>query len=147
MFSPDFKEFIQSLNQQSVRYLVIGGYALAFHGHPRYTKDLDIWVDADSQNAEKLLNALADFGFKSLGLEISDFSEPGHVIQLGYPPQRIDILTSADGLEFEPTYAARISATLDGIPINFIDLESLKANKKATGRLQDLADLEKLGDS
>jgi len=94
MLNRDFKEFIASLNESEVRYLVVGGYALAFLGHPRYTKDLDVWIWSDSSNAERVVAALAAFGFESLGLSADDFREPDQVIQLGDPPNRIDLLTS-----------------------------------------------------
>jgi predicted nucleotidyltransferase len=144
VFNPDFKEFIQSLNDNQVRYLIIGGYAVALHGYPRYTKDVDIWIEMSVENAERLLAALAQFGFGSLDLKADDFTAPDRVIQLGYPPNRIDILTTPDGVDFATCYIARVEVNLDEININFIDLENLKLNKKASGRLQDLADLENL---
>jgi hypothetical protein len=145
MFNQDFKEFIESLNANQVRYLVVGGYAVALHGHPRYTKELDVWVESNQENAHALLQALAQFGMGSLGLTKEDFLEPDQVIQLGSPPNRIDILVTVSGLEFKNCYTQRISVLLDGVEVNFIDLENLKRNKKASGRLQDLADLENLG--
>jgi predicted nucleotidyltransferase len=144
VLNQDFKEFIQSLNDNSVRYLVIGGYAVAFHGHPRYTKDLDVWVAMDAENAANIIKALAQFGFASLELKESDFTAPDQIIQLGYPPSHINIITTAPGVDFETCYAGRIQEEIDGIQVNFIDLENLKRNKKAVGRHQDLADLENL---
>lgn len=144
MLSPDFKEFIALLNRNDVRYLVVGGYAVAAHGHPRYTKDLDVWIEISPGNADRVLHALDQFGFGALGMEKKDFLSEGQVIQLGYPPHRIDLITSATGLRFEDSYAAKVQVVLDGEPIDFIDLENLKRNKRATGRFQDLADLEKL---
>lgn len=146
MLNQDFKEFIQFLNVNRVRYLIVGGYAVAFYGYPRYTKDIDIWIEASPKNAEKVMKALQDFGFGSLELTIEDFSNSHQVIQLGYPPSRIDLLTSVDGIEFEDCYGSRVETKLDGISVDFIDLENLRANKKASGRLQDLADLENLSD-
>jgi len=140
----DFKEFIESLNRNNVRYLVIGGYAVAFHGHPRYTKDIDIWVGMDHENAVNILKAMAEFGFAALGLKEEDFTEPDQIIQLGYPPRRIDILTTPPGVDFEECYANRVQTKMDGIIVNFIDIENLKRNKKAAGRHQDLADIENL---
>lgn len=144
VLNQDFKEFIQLLNEHDARYLIIGGYAVAFHGHPRYTKDLDIWIEPDQENAGKLLRALAQFGFASLGLTEADFLEPDQIIQLGYPPNRIDLLTTLPGVEFSRCYAAKVITTIDDTPMNFINLEDLKQNKEASGRLQDLADLENL---
>jgi len=144
MFNQDFKEFIESLNANLVRYLVVGGYAVAFHGHPRYTKDLDVWVECSRENAQALIRALAQFGMGSLGLSEEDFIIPDQVIQLGYPPNRIDILASIPGVDFSECYARRVEISLDGVNVNFIDLEHLRQNKKASGRIQDLADLENL---
>ncbi len=144
MFNQDFKEFIESLNNNHVRYLVIGGYAVAVHGHPRYTKDLDIWVERNRENAQALIQALAQFGMGSLGLTENDFLEPDQVVQLGYPPNRIDILVTVSGIEFADCYPDRIKISLDGVEVNFLDIVNLKKNKKASGRLQDLADLENL---
>jgi predicted nucleotidyltransferase len=144
MFNQDFKEFIESLTANYVRYLIVGGYAVALHGHPRYTKDLDVWVDRSRENAQALIQALAQFGMGSLGLSEEDFLVPDQVVQLGYPPDRIDILVSISGVEFPECFARRVEVSLDGVNVNFIDLEHLKQNKKASGRMQDLADLEKL---
>ena len=144
VINQDFKEFIQSLNENSVHYLIVGGYAVAFHGNPRYTKDLDVWIWPDNINLENLIIALKKFGFESIGLEVEDFLNPNEVIQLGYPPNRIDILTSLPGIDFENCYRTKIATEIDNTIINFIDLENLKINKKATGRHQDLADLEHL---
>jgi hypothetical protein len=142
--SQDFKEFLQFLNDNDVRYLVIGGYAVALHGHPRYTKDLDVWIECESGNAERLVRALEAFGFGALQLTPQDFMEKDQVVQLGYPPHRIDILSFAEGLEFSQCYSQRVDTCIDGITIHFLDLESLKKNKRAAGRLQDLADVENL---
>lgn len=144
MFNRDFKEFIVSLNDNKVRYLVVGGYAVALHGHPRHTKDLDVWVENSRSNAQRLVKALSQFGMDSLGLTENDFLLPDQVVQLGYPPNRIDILLSASGVDFNECYEKRVQVKLDQVMVNFIDLEHLKRNKKAAGRLQDLADLENL---
>ena len=144
MLNQDFKEFIQSLNDNQVRYLVIGGYAVALHGYPRYTKDIDIWIEMSPVNAANMVKALEQFGFGSLGLQTSDFLDPDQIIQLGYPPNRIDLMTTPPGVEFESCYASRIEIQLDEVSVNFIDLDNLKRNKRAAGRLQDLADLENL---
>lgn len=144
ILSNDFREWFGLLNAHSVRYLVVGGYAVAFHGHPRYTKDIDVWVDATQANAGRLLDALDAFGFGSLGLELDDFVLPDRVVQLGRPPNRIDLLTSVSGVEFDEAWADRITSESDGVPIHFINVDALRRNKLATGRLQDLADLEAL---
>jgi len=142
--SPDFKEFIELLNSSKVRYLIVGGYAVAFHGYPRYTKDLDIWIENTAENAQRLLRALEQFGFGSLGLSEQDFLTPEQIIQLGYPPNRIDLITSLPGVSFEECFQSRLNVEVDGVMVHFIDLEHLKQNKRATGRFQDLADLENL---
>ncbi|MBA4383222.1 MAG: hypothetical protein C0410_00655 [Anaerolinea sp.] len=144
MFNQDFKEFFESLNDNHVRYLVVGGYAVAFHGHPRYTKDVDIWVERSQENSRALILAIKQFGMGSLGLKEEDFLLPDQVIQIGYPPDRIDILVSITGVEFSECYPKRVELILNDVKIDFIDLEHLKQNKKASARLQDLADLEKL---
>lgn len=144
MLNQDFKEFIQSLNDNEVKYLVVGGYAVALHGYPRYTKDMDIWVDMSSENAQKIVKALDSFGFGSLGIEASEFTIENQMLQLGNPPGRIDILTTLPGVEFSECYPSRTVIEVDGVSVNFIDLENLKKNKKATGRHQDLADIENL---
>lgn len=144
ILSLDFKEFIESLNSNDVRYLVIGGYAMALHGKPRYTKDLDVLLDCTVENASRVLKALSDFGFASLGLTAEDFTAPNQLIQLGYPPNRIDLLTSADGIDFKSSYMCKMARSIDGIEVSFISIPNLIANKRATGRLQDLADIETL---
>ena len=144
MLNPDFREFIQSLNDNQVRYLVVGGYAVALHGYPRYTKDIDIWIELSPLNATRILQALDQFGFSSLGLTENDFLEEDSIIQLGYPPRRIDLLTSLSGVDFDICYSNKVVVELDGIQVDFIDLENLKKNKLATGRSQDIADVENL---
>lgn len=144
MINKDFKEFIELLNKNNVKYLVVDGYALAFHGYPRYTKDIDFWVWVDKKNAENIVKTLQDFGFSSLDIKEEDFLSPGYVVQLGQPPSRIDLLTSVTGLEFEECYASKVHINIEGSEVDFIDLENFKKNKKAVGRYQDLADLENL---
>ena len=144
MLSKDFKEFIELLNEHEVRYLVVGGYAVAFHGYPRYTKDLDVWIELSPENADKIIKALEKFGFGSMGLKPKDFLESEQIIQLGYPPNRIDIMTALKKIKFVDCYNARVEVVIKGSKINFIDLENLKLNKRATGRPQDLADAENL---
>jgi len=144
MINNDFKQFIELLNKNSVKYLVVGGYALAFHGFPRYTKDIDFWVWVNEENAKNLVKTLKEFGFSSLDIKKDDFLSPGYVVQLGHPPGRIDLLTSVTGLDFEECYESRVHIEIQGSEIDFIDLENFKKNKKAVGRHQDLADLENL---
>ncbi len=144
VLNKDFREFIELLNSHSIKYLVVGGYAVTIHGYPRYTNDIDIWFWIDKSNAEKLIDTLKDFGFGSLDIKIDDFLQPNKVIQLGYPPNRIDLLTSVSGLEFDECYPKKVSVDIAGIKIDFIDLENLKKNKKASGRHKDLNDLENL---
>jgi hypothetical protein len=144
MLSKDFKEFISLLNKNDVKYLIVGGYAVALHGHPRYTKDIDIWIEINTENAAKVVMAIKQFGFDSLNLQQDDFLVSDQVIQLGQPPNRIDILSTISGVDFAACYASRLQIEIDGININLIDLNNLKKNKQATGRLQDLADVEKL---
>ena len=145
MLNQDFKEFIQSLNDNQVRYLVVGGYAVALHGYPRYTKDIDIWIELAPVNAYRMIKAIEQFGFGLLGIEEKDFLAVDTIIQLGYPPCRIDLLTTLSGVDFDQCFATKVVVEIDGIPINFIDLENLKKNKHATGRAQDIADIENLG--
>lgn len=141
---PDFVAFVELLNAHDVRYLIVGGYAVAFHGHPRYTKDLDIWVDATVENAGRLLDALAAFGFGSLGLAVDDFLQPDTIIQLGDPPNRIDLLTELPGVTFNESYQSFVTIKVDDVPVHVIGLEELKTNKETVGRHQDLADLDNL---
>jgi hypothetical protein len=144
VLNQDFKEFIKSLNNNAVSYLGVGGYAVALHGYPRYTKDIDIWVEMTSEKATRIIVALNHFGFGSLDLKAADFMVPDQIIQLGNPPRRIDILTTLPGVKFFNCYTSRVITEMEGVPVNFIDLDNLKKNKKASGRHQDLADLEAL---
>jgi hypothetical protein len=143
MLNRDFKEFAQLLNARRVDYLVVGGYALAAHGHPRYTGDIDFWIEPSSENIAKLLLVLNDFGFSSLGISATDF-DSDTVMQLGQPPRRIDLLTSIDGVTFDACFARREQVVLADVTLNVIGLDDLKVNKRAAGRLKDLADLESL---
>ncbi len=127
-----------------MRFLVVGEFAVAVHGIPRYTKDLDIWVECSEDNAKRLLAVLEAFGFGSLELSVEDFTTPDLVIQLGYEPNRIDFLTGLTGVMFDDAFPKRISATIDGIDVPVIDRASLAINKRAFGRPQDLVDAEGL---
>ena len=142
MLHLDFREFVASLNASSVRYLVVGGYAVALHGHPHYTQDIDVWLDATPENAARVMDALDAFGFAPLGLTPADFLVADQVIQLGLPPNRIDLHTSLSGVDFADCYPTRVQVDIDGVPVDFIDLENLKRNKRAAARSQDIADLE-----
>ena len=142
--NPDFQEFLRSFVSRDVRFLIVGGYALAAHGHPRYTKDLDVWVWADSSNSERIIAALEEFGFGDLGLTPTDFEAPDVVVQLGREPQRIDILTFATGLDFEEAYRHRVLVDVGGLTVPFISVDDLRTNKLATGRLRDQADAAEL---
>ena len=140
----DFVDFIELLNEQDVDYLVVGGYAMAFHGRPRYTGDLDIWIDISEENAAKMMLVLHEFGFSSLPFTKADFLKENIINQLGYPPLRIDILTSVDGVTFAEAKKHFSVIKIDDLPIRFIGLAELIQNKKASGRKQDLVDIETL---
>ena len=143
MLNRDFKEFAELLDAKGVEYLLVGGYALAAHGHPRYTGDIDFWVRPAEDNLARLMDALHSFGFGSLGLSVGDFTGDT-VVQLGHPPRRIDLLTAIDGVSFEACFARREQVVIDGVPLSIIGLEDFKTNKRASGRAKDLADLESL---
>lgn len=140
----DFVEFIECCVARDVKFLIVGGYALAAHGHPRATKDLDVWILIDPDNAERLTTALSDFGMDSVGLDASDFLEPGIVIQLGYPPVRIDLLTSASGIDFDDCWERRMVVVIGRVDAGFISYEDLIVNKRASGRPQDQVDVDVL---
>lgn len=143
----DFKEFVGLLNSHEVRYLIVGGYAVGFHGHARYTKDLDVWIDAAPPNAEVLLAVLDKFGFGALGLTAKDFREPDQVVQLGREPVRIDLLTSVKGADFTEAWERLKAVDVDGVTCKVIGLEDLRSAKAAAGRPQDLADIDHLADA
>ena len=140
----DFKEFLRLLNAHGVEYLLIGGYAVSYHGYPRATADMDIWIAVHPTNANRVVVALKEFGFDLPDLSPELFLRPWQIIRLGMPPVRIEIATTISGVEFADCYAERIEDSLDGIPVSLISLEHLKLNKRASGRHQDLADLEHL---
>jgi hypothetical protein len=141
MLNRDFKEFAALLHAKGVEYLLIGGYALAAHGHPRYTGDIDFWINPSPANLRRLLDVLTEFGFGSLGLKEQDFSGD-NVIQLGYPPGRIDLLTQIDGVHFSECWLRKLTFVTDSVSLNLIGREDFKTNKRAVGRLKDLADIE-----
>jgi predicted nucleotidyltransferase len=140
----DFKEFLQLLNDHEVKYLLVGGYAVGYHGFPRATVDMDIWVAINPKNAQKMVAVLEEFGFNFPELNVDLFLERDKIIRMGVPPMRLEILTSVSGVEFEICYQNRIIAELDGVQIDMIGLDDLKRNKLAAGRHKDLNDLENL---
>jgi hypothetical protein len=142
--SKDLREFVELLNSNEVDYLVVGAFAVAWYGYPRFTADLDILVRPDSRNAQRMLEALRQFGFGALGIEAGDLTALGQVIQLGVKPNRIDLLTSVSGVSFEEAWKDRAEGSLDGIPVTFIGRNSLIRNKESTGRAKDLGDAEEL---
>jgi len=146
MLSKDFREFVALLNAHGAEYLVVGGYAMAVHGRLRQTGDLDIWLKRDHANANALrvIAALRDCGFDGLGLSAEDFETPEQVVQLGYPPFRIDLLTDIDGVDFAAAWPSRFYHRQGELDIPFIGLDALKANKRASGRARDIDDLENL---
>ena len=143
---PDFRELLALFNAHHVEYMIVGGYALAFHGAPRFTGDLDVLVKPDPENAQRILAALETFGFASVGLTPGDFSHPDQVVQLGVPPVRIDLLTSLTGTSWDEAFAGRTAGSYGDVPVYYIGREQFIANKRATGRKRDLADLEALGE-
>lgn len=144
IFERDFVDFIRLLNVYHVEYLIVGAHALAFHGRPRHTGDLDIWIKPSKDNASKMLTVLDDFGFGSLSIEEKDFLKEGYVTQLGYPPLRIDILNSISGVEFDEAYSNKTEGKVEDLRVNFINVKEFIKNKKATGRPKDLADIAAL---
>jgi predicted nucleotidyltransferase len=140
----DFEDFVDLLNKHHVNYLIVGGYALAFHGKPRHTGDLDIWIEISNDNAEKMCLVIAEFGMASLGMEKYDFLKKGAITQIGYPPLRIDILNEIDGVEFKDAYGHKLIIDIDGLTINYIGLDDLIKNKTVSGRSQDIADVNAL---
>lgn len=144
LLPPDFKDFLRLLNAHQVEYLVIGGYAVGYHGYPRATADMDIWIAVRRENAEKMVAALREFGFNVPELSADLFTTENKIIRLGVPPLRIKIITTISGVVFEECYAKRVADELDGVVVNLISLECLKINKQTSGRYKDLNDLENL---
>ncbi len=140
----DFKDFLRLLNENHAEYLLVGGYAVGYYGHPRATGDMDIWIDTTLENALRVVAALQAFGFGSTAPPPEMFSRPDLVIRMGNPPLRLELLTGISGVEFQECWRVREVAVLDGITVNIINLDSLKVNKKASGRVKDLNDLENL---
>lgn len=141
---PDFKEFLKLLRSEGIEYLLVGGYAVAYHGYPRPTGDLDIWVAAQATTARKLSSALSTFGFATAGATPDLFLAPGRVVRMGVPPVRIELLTSVSGVNFGDCYARRVEAEMDGVPVSIISRTDLIANKVAAGRDRDRDDVRHL---
>jgi predicted nucleotidyltransferase len=141
---PDFKEFLQFLNDEGVEYLLIGGWAVGVHGVIRYTQDMDVWVAASLQNGERIVRALERFGFTHGEASVELLMEPGNIVRMGFPPMRIEICNQIDGVVFAECYPRRIHTEIDGLQIPVISLEDLLANKRASNRLKDQADVESL---
>jgi predicted nucleotidyltransferase len=140
----DFRELLELFNAHKVEYIIVGGYALAFHGAPRYTGDIDIFVKPSTENAQYILAALDDFGFSSLNLKIGDFKRKDKVVQLGVPPVRVDIMTSISGVSWEDALVGSVKGNYADIFVKYIGLNEFVINKRAVGRKKDLSDLEAL---
>jgi hypothetical protein len=142
--SKDLREFIELLNANRVEYVVVGGFAVAWHGHPRFTADIDFLVRPSFANAELVIKSLGDFGFSSLQVTAEDLAQPDQILQLGVKPNRIDVITSVAGLSFDEAWASRVAGSIDGVPVPFIGREELIRNKESAGRPQDAADADAL---
>lgn len=140
----DLREFIGLLSSHGVEYVVVGGYAVAYHGHPRYTGDIDVLIRSTADNADRMLAVLNAFGFGSVGVDVETLTTPERIIQLGRPPNRIDVLTSISGVPFDEAQASQVLAELDGLTVPFLGRDALLKNKRASGRAKDLADVEEL---
>jgi hypothetical protein len=143
----DFRDLLAALDRTGVAYLVVGAHAMAAHGVPRATGDLDVWVRPDPENADRVLRALVEFGapVAALDLTVHDLASPGVIYQIGLPPRRIDILTEVSGIEFGEAWSARFNQVVDGIEVSFLGRDALLRNKRAAGRAKDLLDIELLG--
>lgn len=142
----DFRELLELFNKHNVEYMIVGGYALAFHGAPRYTGDLDIFIRSDLLNAQRIMRAFEDFGFESVGLTAADFERLDNVIQLGIPPVRVDIVTSLTGISWESAFENRVQGRYGDVQVHYIGREQFILNKRSMGRKKDLADIEALGE-
>ncbi|MFQ6616730.1 MAG: DUF6036 family nucleotidyltransferase [Fidelibacterota bacterium] len=140
----DFEEFVKLLNEHEVLYLIVGAYAVGFHAEPRNTGDIDIWVEPTRKNAEKVMQVLEDFGFGDVNISEKDILNPDMVIQLGYPPVRIDILSSITGVKFKGAFQSRVEGIFGATKAFFLSAKDLIKSKESTGRIKDLADAETL---
>jgi len=141
---PDFREFLHLLHAHGVEYLVIGAYAVGYHGYPRATPGLDIWIARNSDNAERMVVVMAEFGFDRFELSTSMFLHDKNIVEIGKPPLCIKVMTTISGVSFDECYAERTVDIIDEMEVNFISLKHLKINKKASGSYKDLNDLENL---
>lgn len=146
-FNPVFNEFLSTFVSSRVRFLVVGGHALAVHGKPRYTDDLDVWIEPTPANAKRVVRALAAFGYEAFALHEAEFATPDRMTRLGKPPLRIDIMTSVTGLSFREAWAKRVRVRIEGLPLCFIGREEFLKNKAASGRAKDMADLALLAEA
>jgi len=142
----DFRDLLELFNKQKVDYIIVGAYALGFHGAPRYTGDLDVFVKPDPTNARSIIKALTAFGFGSVGLAATDFEEEGKIVQLGFPPVRVDIITSLTGVSWEQARAGRVKGEFGDLKVHYIGRDDFIENKRALGRKKDIADLEAIGE-
>jgi len=140
----DFSDFLKLLNEHRVEYLVIGGYAVAHHGYPRPTADFDVWIAISPDNAARTVGVIRAFGFEDPALTPDVLQTSGRIVRMGVPPMRLEVMNAIDGVEFGACYGRRIVVDVDGVPVNVISLADLKANKAATGRNKDKADLDYL---
>ena len=142
--SRDLKEFVGCLNSNKVEYLIVGALAVSWHGFPRYSADIDFLLRPTQSNAQRVLQALYEFGFGSVAITADDLMTPGRVIQLGHEPNRIDLITSISGVGFEDAWSTRVQGEIDGLPVTIIGREALLRNKVSTGRPKDRIDFEEL---
>lgn len=140
----DWREFIECFNRNEVDYVLVGALAVAWHGYSRNTGDIDFLVRSSPENAAKIVAALAEFGFSAVGLRAKDFESEDRIVQLGYEPNRIDVITKISGVEFEEAWAGKVAGEIDGIPVNILGLDELLRNKATTGRGKDRIDLDEL---
>jgi len=144
LLPPDFKDFLNLLNENDVRYLLIGGYAVGYHGYPRATADMDVWISVDPSTAERMVKVMMGFGFEEGALTRDVFLNKKGLVRMGVPPLRLEILMRIAGVDFDECYERRVDGVVDGVGVKLISLMDLRTNKKAAGRLKDLSDLEHL---
>jgi predicted nucleotidyltransferase len=144
MLNEDYRDMLQALADEKVKFLLVGAYALATHGYPRATMDIDIWIMQSPENANAVLRALRRFRTPLQNLTLQDLQRDGTVFQIGVAPRRIDIITSASGLRFEEAFANSLAVAIDGIEVHILSLADLIRNKRASGRTKDIADAEAL---